>query len=66
MKHIENYEVRWYETNAARMLRPSALLALMQETANLQFERAGRSLDVLRDEKGLARGREHDARGEPA
>ena len=54
MKHIENYEVRWYETNAARMLRPSALLALMQETANLQFERAGRSLDVLRDEKGLA------------
>ena len=54
MKHSETYYLRWYETNAARMLRPSALLALMQETANLQFERAGRSLDVLRDEKGLA------------
>lgn len=54
MKHIETYPLRWYETNAARMLRPSALLALMQETANLQFEKAGRSLDVMRDRQGLA------------
>lgn len=54
MKHTETYYLRWYETNAARELRPSALLALMQETANLQFERANRSLDVLRDREGLA------------
>ncbi len=54
MKHSETYYLRWYETNAARMLRPSAVLALMQETANLQFERANKSLDALRDREGLA------------
>jgi acyl-ACP thioesterase len=53
MKHIENYTVRWHDTDAGREIRPTALLALMQETSNLQFYRAGRSLDALRDSDGV-------------
>ena len=53
MKHIENYTVRWHDTDAGREMRPTALLALMQETSNLQFLRAGRSLDALRDSDGV-------------
>lgn len=53
MKHIEHYTVRWHDTDAGKMMRPSALLALMQETSNLQFHRVGRSLDDLRDREGV-------------
>ena len=53
MKHIENYTVRWHDTDALRELRPSALLALMQETSNLQFAASGRSLDAIREEEGV-------------
>ena len=52
MKHIENYTVRWHDTDAMRELRPTALLALMQETSNLQFVASGRSLDAIRDSEG--------------
>ena len=53
MKHIENYTVRWHDTDAMRELRPSALLALMQETSNLQFAKAGQTLDEIRDRRGV-------------
>lgn len=53
MKHIESYTVRWHDTDAMRDMRPSALLALMQETSNLQFRAAGRSLDAIRDREGV-------------
>lgn len=53
MKHIENYTVRWHDTNAALELRPTALLALMQETSNMQFAASGRSLDAIREEQGV-------------
>lgn len=53
MKHIENYTVRWHDTDAAREMRPSALLALMQETSNMQFVAAGTTLDRIRDEQGV-------------
>ncbi len=53
MKHKELYTVRWHDTNAARQVTPSGILTLMQETANLQFERAGKPLEELRDRDGL-------------
>ena len=53
MKHIENYTVRWHDTNAALELRPTALLALMQETSNMQFVAAGTSLDEIRERDGV-------------
>lgn len=53
MKHIENHTVRWHDTDARRQMRPSALLALMQETSNLQFVASGRSLDAIREEEGV-------------
>ena len=53
MKHIEHDTVRWHDTNAALELRPTALLALMQETSNMQFVAAGTSLDEIRDREGV-------------
>ena len=53
MKHIEHYTVRWHDTNAALELRPTALLALMQETSNMQFVAAGTSLDEIREREGV-------------
>lgn len=53
MKHIEHYGVRWHDTDATLKMRPSALLALMQETSNMQFAATGRSLDTVREEEGV-------------
>lgn len=53
MKHIENYTVRWHDTDAAREMRPTALQALMQETSNMQFRAAGRTLDEIREKEGV-------------
>ncbi len=53
MKHIENHTVRWHDTNALCELRPTALLALMQETSNMQFAATGRTLDEIRDNDGV-------------
>lgn len=53
MKHTELFTVKWHDTDANRMVKPSEILVYMQETANLQLERAGLSLDKLRDERGL-------------
>ena len=51
MKYTEKYKVRWHDTDASRKVRPSELLVYMQETANRQFETAGRDLDIERDTK---------------
>lgn len=54
MKHTENFKIKWHDTDAARKVRPSEILVYMQETANLQLEKSGASLDALRDNDGLA------------
>lgn len=54
MKHSEFYRVRWHDTDANRVIRPSQLVSYMQETANAQLLANGTSLDDLRDKKGLA------------
>lgn len=53
MKYIENYNVRWHDTDANREVHPSGVLMFMQETGNRQFESAGRPLDAIRDEEGV-------------
>lgn len=54
MKYTENYKIKWHDTNAERSVRHSQYLVYMQETANLQLRSAGRTLDDIRDEDGLA------------
>lgn len=53
MKYTEKYNVRWHDTDANREVHPSGVLMFMQETANRQFEAAGRPLDAIRDEGGV-------------
>ena len=53
MIYREEYNVRWHDTDAAREVRPTALVAYMQETGNRQFQSAGMPLDGIRDEKGV-------------
>ena len=53
MKYTENYKTKWHDTDAARAVRPSQYLVYMQETANLQLETYGPSLDKVRDELRL-------------
>ena len=53
MIYTEHYRVRWHDTDASREVHPSGVLLFMQETANRQFEAAGRPLDVIRDEEGV-------------
>ena len=54
MIYTEKYNTQWHDTNANRVMRPSALLTYMQETANRQFRRLATSLDTIRDRDGLA------------
>lgn len=54
MKYSETYEVRWHDTDADRLMRPSQMLAYMQETSNHHVASVGMPLDDLRDEKHLA------------
>ena len=53
MIHTERYNVRWHDTDANREVHPTGVLMFMQETGNRQFEKAGRPLDVIRDEEGV-------------
>ena len=53
MIYRQTYTIKWHDTDAKRMVRPSAIVAYMQETANLQCEHHGTPLDALRDEKQL-------------
>ena len=54
MKFSIDYTTRWHDTDASRLVRPSALLVYMQETSNRHVAQSGMSLDALRDERGLA------------
>ena len=54
MKYTHSYTVRWHDTDAAREVRPSQILAYMQETSNHHLRTAGMTLDELRDKHGLA------------
>lgn len=54
MKHIERFTVRWHDTDAGRLVRPSQLLMYMQECGNLQCKADGTELDRLRDEEHQA------------
>lgn len=54
MKYSETYTVRWHDTDADRLMRPSAMLVYMQETSNRHVASAGMPLDDLRDHKHLA------------
>lgn len=53
MKYTERYKTKWHDTSAQRCVRHSQYLLYMQETANLQLEAHGRSLDKVRDEMRL-------------
>ena len=54
MKFKQRYTVKWHDTDANRLIRPSALVTYLQETANEHLIHIGISLDELRDRHGLA------------
>ena len=54
MRYIEHFTTRWHDTDAFRRVRPTQLLVYMQETSNRHMISAGKSLDAMRDEDGLA------------
>ena len=49
-----NYRTLWHDTDASRLVRPSAMLVYMQETSNLHVASLGMPLDELRDKMDLA------------
>ena len=53
MLYTEKYQVRWHDTDARREMRPSEVLAYMQECANHQFLTHAKSLDRMRDEQDV-------------
>lgn len=54
MKFTQRYTIKWHDTDANRLVRPSALVTYLQETANEHLIHIGISLDELRDQHGLA------------
>ena len=53
MRFIKHYTVRWHDTGADRVITPSRLVELMQETASLHCRSLGHDLDEMRDKDGL-------------
>jgi len=53
MLYTEKFRVRWHDTDACREMRPSEVLAYMQECANHQFRTHAKTLDEMRDEDGV-------------
>ena len=53
MIYTEAFEIRWHDTDAKREMKPSEVLAYMQETANHQFRTHARTLDEMRDQDGV-------------
>ena len=53
MLYSEKFHVRWHDTDARREMRPSEVLAYMQECANHQFRTHAKTLDKMRDEDGV-------------
>lgn len=54
MKFTQHYTIKWHDTDANRIVRPSALVTYLQETANNHVTYTGLSLDEMRDRYGLA------------
>ena len=50
MVYSTTYETRWHDTDASRVLRPSAVLTYFEETADRHIRSFGKSLDDMRDE----------------
>ena len=50
MVYGKQYTTRWHDTDAARALRPGAMLTYFEETADLHIRSVGKSLDEMRDE----------------
>ena len=50
MKFIQEYTVRWHDTNANREITPSAILTFMQETTNMHILTMHPSPEYIRDE----------------
>ncbi len=53
MYYAQTYKTKWHDTDAGGLMRPSALLVYMQETANLQCREWDCDLTRLHDEEGL-------------
>ena len=53
MYYSQTYTTKWHDTDADGILRPSALLVYMQETANLQCRAYGMDLNDLYRDEGL-------------
>lgn len=54
MKFVQNYNIRWHDTNANREITPSAILTLMQETTNKHIQTMYPTLEYIRDELNQA------------
>lgn len=54
MKFTYRYQTKWHDTDANREVRPTEVLAYMQETSNHHLRSSGMELDELRDKHGLA------------
>ena len=50
MKFVQNYNIRWHDTNAHREITPSAILTFMQETTNKHIQTIYPTLEYIRDE----------------
>lgn len=50
MKFVQNYNIRWHDTNANREITPSAILTFMQETTNKHIQTIYPTLEYIRDE----------------
>lgn len=53
MYYSKNYTTKWHDTDCGGLLRPSALLVYMQETANLQCRDYGMDLNDLHSKEGM-------------
>lgn len=53
MYYSETFTTKWHDTDAGGILRPSAVLMYMQETANHQCRAYNMDLDILHRERGL-------------
>ncbi len=53
MYYAQTYKTKWHDTDAGGLMRPSALLVYMQETANLQCRDWDCDLNRLHAEEGL-------------
>ncbi len=53
MIYSERYTLRWHDTDHNLVASPSALLTLMQETANHHLCALGTPLDVIRNTRGI-------------